>query len=124
MSENTEDPRLPDPTRPLDNQTVNDKTLSETLVNNEKTEDLGGGGEGDMCKDLDSVSVTSDSPSEKRVGASAKSSGIRPPSRISRPCTGAQKPGLPVTPPKSKFFHYYLLIFNVCFCELLMNVVN
>lgn len=100
MSETTQEPRLPDSSQAEDNRTLNDRNSTDTLSSIAKTDEVGAGGDSEMCRDSDSVSVTSDSPSEKKGGA--RPSGIKPPSRISRPCAGAHKPGLPVTPPKSK----------------------
>lgn len=105
MSEPTEKSRLPDPAQSEENRTLTATNLTDSLSalvsTNTKTEEIGAGSDSVLCRDLDSVSVTSDSPSEKRVGA--KPSGIKPPSKISRLCSGAQKPGLPVSPPKSEF---------------------
>lgn len=101
MSETTQEPRLPNSSQANDNRTLNDSNSTDAMLsNNAKTGEVGACGDSALGKDSDSVSVTSDSPSEKKGGA--KSSGIKPPSKISRPCAGAHKPGLPVSPPKSK----------------------
>lgn len=104
MSETVEEPSLPNPSKSEGNKTLSDMSTSI------KTDNIGGSGDSVLCnKDLDSVSVKSDTSttSERKVGA--KPSGIKPPSKISRPCAGAHKPALPVSPPKSEslFYFYY-----------------
>lgn len=39
-----------------------------------------------------------------------KTSGIKPPSKIGRPCSGQAKPALPPVPAKSMLLLYYLLL--------------
>lgn len=129
MSETKEPSRLPsDPAKADDNRTLNDANLSDTLTNLTKTqEEVGAGGDSVVRKDSDSVSVTSDSPSEKKGGASVRPSGIKPPSRISRPCAGAQKPGLPVTPPsksESVFIYFFCCLPCELFLLLMMSVLR
>lgn len=99
MSKPAEEPSLPNPSESSEDRTL----VSTNLSDSSKTEEIGAGGDSASCRDVDSVSVSSETSSEKRLGI-AKPSGIKPPSKISRPCAGAHKPGLPVTPPKSKFF--------------------
>lgn len=106
MSEPTGESQHPDPAKSEENRTLNVSNVSDSLsalvAASTKAEDVGAGGDSVLCRDVDSVSVTSDSPSERRAGI--KPSGLKPPSKISRLCAGAQKPGLPVSPPKSESF--------------------
>lgn len=110
MSEPTSESHHPDPAKSEDSRTLNASNVSDSLSAlmsaSTKAEEIGAGGDSVLCRDIDSVSVTSDSPSERRAGI--KPSGLKPPSKISRLCAGAQKPGLPVSPPKSEFFIYSL----------------
>lgn len=110
MNKTAEESCLPDPSK-LEDSTINATMLSDSSGKTVTLEETGACGDSAFSKDSDSVSVTSDSPSEKRSGA--KQSGIKPPSKISRLCAGAHKPGLPVSPPKSEshFFNINVICF-------------
>jgi hypothetical protein len=88
---------------------MSESTLTEKIDNNNGTPSDNSNNNVECSKSANvpkdetpDVSPSSGVSSASSKSAVSKQSGIRPPSRIGRPCGGIQKPAIPTTPTKSE----------------------